>query len=115
MSKYYFKISFYALQVEQFKKNQLGHHSLHVKFNVNTGDPVASDSDWAHLQVWTISWVITIIIKSMILLITDFYTLPFNILLKKSCEAVVGKPLHCNTSEFGFVGLVSSLVITFIP
>ena len=46
-----FKFFFYTLQVEQFKKNQLGHHSLHVKFNVNTGDPVASDSDWAHLQV----------------------------------------------------------------
>lgn len=44
-----------ADKVEQFKKNQLGHHSLHVKFNVNTGDPVASDSDWAHLQIDAVS------------------------------------------------------------
>ncbi|XP_068721668.1 phosphorylase b kinase regulatory subunit beta-like isoform X1 [Montipora capricornis] len=44
-----------ADKVEQFKKNQLGHHSLHVKFNVNTGDTIASDSDWAHLQIDAVS------------------------------------------------------------
>lgn len=44
-----------ADKVEQFKKNQLGHHSLHVKFNVNTGDTVASDSEWAHLQIDVVS------------------------------------------------------------
>lgn len=53
--------------MEQFKKNQLGHHSLHVKFNVNTGDAVASDSEWAHLQV---QYLIISIIKFMIELIT---------------------------------------------
>ncbi|XP_015749558.1 PREDICTED: phosphorylase b kinase regulatory subunit beta-like [Acropora digitifera] len=41
--------------VEQFKKNQSSHNSLHVKFNVNTGDTVTSDYDWEHLQIDAVS------------------------------------------------------------
>lgn len=44
-----------ADKVEQFKKNQSAQNSLHVKFNVNTGDTIASDSDWAHLQMDAVS------------------------------------------------------------
>ncbi|KAK2559790.1 Phosphorylase b kinase regulatory subunit beta [Acropora cervicornis] len=47
-------ISYYN-QVEQFKKNQSSHNSLHVKFNVNTGDTVTSDYDWEHLQIDAVS------------------------------------------------------------
>ncbi|XP_074617313.1 phosphorylase b kinase regulatory subunit beta-like isoform X2 [Acropora palmata] len=44
-----------ADKVEQFKKNQSSHNSLHVKFNVNTGDTVTSDYDWEHLQIDAVS------------------------------------------------------------
>ncbi|KAL9975501.1 hypothetical protein ACROYT_G012666 [Oculina patagonica] len=44
-----------ADKVEQFKKNQSAHHSLHVKFNVNTGDTMSSDFEWAHLQIDAVS------------------------------------------------------------
>jgi hypothetical protein len=40
-----------ASKVEQFKKTQSLEHSLHAKYDTNTGDTVVGDFEWGHLQV----------------------------------------------------------------
>jgi hypothetical protein len=40
-----------AAKVEQFKKTQSLEHSLHAKYDTNTGDTVVGDFEWGHLQV----------------------------------------------------------------
>jgi hypothetical protein len=40
-----------APKVEQFKKTQSLEHSLHAKYDTNTGDTVVGDFEWGHLQV----------------------------------------------------------------
>ncbi|GAB5590081.1 hypothetical protein Unana1_04981 [Umbelopsis nana] len=40
-----------AAKVEQFKKTQSLEHSLHAKYDTNTGDTVVGDFEWGHLQI----------------------------------------------------------------
>ncbi|KAH8551679.1 glycosyl hydrolases family 15-domain-containing protein [Umbelopsis sp. PMI_123] len=40
-----------ASKVEQFKKTQSLEHSLHAKYDTNTGDTVVGDFEWGHLQI----------------------------------------------------------------
>jgi phosphorylase kinase alpha/beta subunit len=38
-------------KVELFKQTQSLEHSLHAKYNTNTGETVVGDFEWGHLQV----------------------------------------------------------------
>jgi Glycosyl hydrolases family 15 len=45
-----------APKVEQFKKTQSLEHSLHAKYDTNTGETVVGDFEWGHLQVSSFSF-----------------------------------------------------------
>lgn len=47
-----------APKVEQFKKTQSLEHSLHAKYDTNTGDTVVGDFEWGHLQVSSLFFLI---------------------------------------------------------
>ncbi|XP_048576462.1 phosphorylase b kinase regulatory subunit beta [Nematostella vectensis] len=51
-----------ADKVELFKRNQLSENSLHVLFDVNTGDPIyKADTEYSHLQTDVVSlYIITL-------------------------------------------------------
>ncbi|XP_044743853.1 probable phosphorylase b kinase regulatory subunit beta isoform X2 [Chrysoperla carnea] len=52
-----------AERVEAFKRNQNFTHALHVKFNLITGEPVLSDTEYHHLQIDVVSLYLLFLVQ----------------------------------------------------